>query len=163
MQTIIVAFLLAWQAAFGAAQAAGMPEVAPYTLAVAYYETRWGTYGQDAEGCSVGDGGMSYGQHQWHQYGLGAAYGREVCDTATSYRLITEWLAVHLAAGYTVEDTLAPWSVRWQAVALAEQMGTTASAAEWIGATWCQGEPECVNVIELLPPGTPGKPVTVEP
>lgn len=161
MQTIIVAFLLAWQAAFGAAEAAGMPELAPYTVAVAYYESRWGTYGQDAEGCSVGDGGMSYGQHQWHQYGLGAAYGREVCDTATSYRLITEWLAVHVAAGYTVEDTLSPWSVRRQAVALAERMGADSGA--WMGQVVCQGEPGCVNVIELLPPGTPGKPVMVEP
>ena len=155
MQALLIAFLLAWQAAFGAAQAAGMPEVAPYTLAVAYYESRWGTYAQDYEGCSVGDSGMSYGQHQWHQYGLGAPYGREVCDTATSYRLITEWLAVHLAAGYTVDEALAPWSVRWQAIELAERMQ---GASAWDWARLVVGD----NEWELMPPGTWGKPVEVE-
>ena len=164
MQALLIAFLLAWQAAVGAAQSAGVPELAPYTVAVAYYETRWGTYGQDAEGCSVGDGGMSYGQHQWHQYGLGAAYGCEVCDTATSYRLITEWLAVHVAAGYTVDEALAPWSVRRQAVALAERMGTEPRA--WLGQVVCQEDQDCINIVELmptLPPGVTPKTVSVQP
>lgn len=121
-----------YKLATDAAETVGYPEIAPYTMAVGHYESYWSTYGTDWSGCSVGDYGSSLGEHQWHRYGLGRDYSRGVlCDRAQSYRLISEWMAVHMVAGYDIETVLSPWTTRDMALGLVARLGPQPSIERW--------------------------------
>ena len=123
---ILTAALLLWAALSGpAATRPYHDEIVAAGMATAWHESRW-----DASG--VGDSGCSLGAYQFNRCGgLGSAYTREqLLDRETSSRLFVEWTAVHLAAGYTIEDILQPWSVRWAALEMAEGM-QGADAWDW--------------------------------
>lgn len=122
-----------YRVATDAAEAAGFPEIAPYTMAIGFYESNWSRYGTDWTGCSVGDYGSSFGEHQWHRYGLGHNYSRDtLCDRSQSYRLISEWIAVHLVAGYDLETVLSPWSTRGMALGLVARLGPEPTVERWV-------------------------------
>jgi hypothetical protein len=149
---IITAALLLWAALTNAAgDSPYRQEIVAAGMAVAHWESRW-TPG------AVGDSGCSLGAYQFNRCGgLGSAYTAEqLLDRETSSRLFYEWCAVHLAAGYDMTDILAPWSVRWEALAMAEGME---GASAWDWARLVVGD----NEWTLRPPGTPGKAVEVEP
>lgn len=155
-ESIITAAVLLWAALTGAAgDSPYRHEIVAVGMAVAHYESRWTPE-------AVGDSGCSLGAYQFnHCGGLGRAYTAEqLLDRETSSRLFFEWCAVHLAAGYDLADILAPWSVRWQALEMAEGM-EGAGPWEWARLVWCQAV-DCENEVTPMPPGTPGKPVTVE-
>ena len=119
--------------ATNAAEAVGHPEIAPVTMAIGHFESYWSRYGTDWTGCSVGDYGSSFGEHQWHRYGLGRDYSRDVlCDRAQSYRLISEWIAVHLNAGYPLEQVLSPWMTRDMALDLVAELGPEPTVERWL-------------------------------
>lgn len=126
MLAIISAAIIALATALGAAQATGQPEIMPYLMSVSWYESRW-----DPQ--AIGDNGCSVGYVQFNQCGgMGAPYSREeLLDGARNMQLLAEWIAVHRAAGYEIEDILAPWSVRWPAIRLAESMPLDATAWDW--------------------------------
>ena len=129
----IVAATETHRIATSAAVAVGYPEIAPVTMAIGHFESYWSTYGLDWSGCSVGDYGSSLGEHQWHMYGLGHKFDRAtLCDRAESYRLISEWIAVHLNAGYPLEQVLSPWMTRDMALDLVAQLGPEPTVERWL-------------------------------
>lgn len=154
-EQIITAALLLWAALSGpAATTPYHDEIVAAGMAVAHYESRW-----QAE--AIGDNGCSIGYMQWNICGgLGRGYDRAaLLDGSTNARLFVEWTAVHLAAGYDMAAILQPWSVRDQALEMAEGM-EGASAWDWARLVWCQSV-DCRDTIELMPPGTWGKAVEV--
>lgn len=125
-ESIITAAILLWAALTGAAgDSPYKGEIVAAGMAVAHFESRW-------QPEAIGDGGCSLGYMQFNRCGgLGTPYTRaQLLDGPTSARLFYEWCHVHLAAGYDMPDILAPWSVRWQALELADGM-EGASALEW--------------------------------
>lgn len=139
---IITAALLLWAALSGpAATTPYHDEIVAAGMAVAHWESRW-TPG------AVGDGGCSFGYMQFNRCGgLGTPYSRAaLLDGRTNARLFVEWCAVHLAAGYDMAAILQPWSVRWQALEMAEGME---GASAWDWARLVVGD----NEWELMPPG----------
>jgi hypothetical protein len=125
-ESIITAALLLWAALSGpAATTPYHDEIVAAGMAVAHWESRW-TPG------AIGDNGCSIGYMQWNTCGgLGRGYDRAaLLDGSTNARLWVEYVAVHLAAGYDMAAILQPWSVRDQALAMAEGM-EGADALEW--------------------------------
>lgn len=109
------------------AQAAGHPEIVPYAMATFWYEANWNP-------AAVGDHGCSLGLWQGNQCGgMGRHFSREqLLDGPTSARLFVEYVAVHLEAGYEIEDILGPWTVRPYALRLVDRMPPDATAQDWV-------------------------------
>lgn len=151
-ESIITAAILLWAALTNAAgDSPYKGEIVAAGMAVAHYESRWDASARGDSGCSLG-----YMQFN-HCGGLGMPYTRaQLLDGPTNARLFVEWTHVHLAAGYDMADILTPWSVRDQALAMAEGME---GASAWDWARLVVGD----NEWTLMPPGTWGKPVEVEP
>ena len=126
MLAIISAAIIALATALGAAEATGQREITPYLMAVSWYESRWTP---DA----IGDHGCSLGYVQFNVCGgMGRPYSpEELLDGGRNMQLIAEYIAVHRSAGYEIEDILAPWSVRYPAIRLAESMPLDATAWDW--------------------------------
>ena len=139
---IIAAAIMLWSALMAVPVAPEhQGQIVAAGMSVAWHESRW-------QADARGDNGCSLGYMQLNRCGgLGAPYSEaELLDGPTSARLFAEYVAVHLAAGYSITDTLAPWSVRSQALEMMRGM-EGADVWEWL---------------DVLPPGVVPHVATVE-
>lgn len=129
-QDILTAALLLWAALTSATENTPyQEEIRTVGMAVAWYESNW-------QPDATGDYGCSLGYFQFNRCGgMGMPYSpSELLNPGRNAALFSEYVAVHLHAGYEMQDILAPWSVRWKSLALASELsnGTVWDWARYI-------------------------------